>query len=270
VHATVAGLGYPCPPALLSGDAQAGLGAAFLVMPEVPGRVMLDAMRGPGVVRLPRMLADLQLALHALDVEVLRRALGAAGFDPARFTVTEELSALGHAIEGSRLDGLREALAWLTEHRPPDPAASVICHGDFHPLNVLVARGRVTGVVDWSASHLRFADPAYDVGATIALLRHGPLDVPRGLRTLAALGRRWWMDGYLRSYRRGRALDPTRLRHAEALRTLGFLVEGGMHRQAAAGVIEPRSKPSAFASPSLLAAAAQRLHALTGVLPATG
>ena len=270
VHGAVAGLGYPCPPALLSGDAHAGLGAAFLVMPEVPGRVMLDAVRGPGLVRLPEMLARLQLALHALDVEPLRRALAAAGFDPARYTVAEELAAFGQAVEHSRLDGLREALAWLTEHRPPDPAVPVICHGDFHPLNVLVAQGRVTGVVDWSASHLRFAEPAYDVGATLALLRHGPLDVPRGLRTLAALGRRWVVSEYVRCYLRGRALDPARVRHYEALRTLGFLVEGGMHRQAAARVIEPRTKPSAFASPHLLAVAAARLQALTGVRRVVG
>lgn len=265
VHRTVAGLGYPCPPALLVGDARDGLGGAFLVMPRVAGRVLLATLRGPGLVRVPGMLARWHLALHALDAGPLRRALAAADCDPARCGVSADLAALGRAVEHARLDGLRAALAWLIEHCPPEPAVPVVCHGDFHPLNILMEGARVTGVVDWA--NLRFADPAYDVGATVALLRNGPLDVPRGVRALVALGRRWLVDAYRRSYLRGRPLEPGRLRYYEALRTLGFLVEGRTHRQAAAGVIDPPTKPSAFVSPRVLDGAARRLHALTGVRP---
>ena len=265
VHRTLASLGYPCPTALLVGDARDGLGGAFLVMPRLPGRVMLAAMRGPGLLRLPMMLAGLQLALHALDAEPLRRALAAADFDPARCSMGEDLTAMAHAIERARLDGLRPALAWLLAHRPPAGSVTVVCHGDFHPLNVLVERGRATGVVDWAANHLRFTEPAYDVGATAAILRHGPLDVPRGLGALASLGRRLLIEGYRRTYLRARPLEPARLHYYEALRTLGLLVEGGVYRRAAEGAIPTPTKPSAFASPRLLQGAAHRLRALTGV-----
>src|SRR4030095_13432052 len=67
VHRTVAMLGYPCPPVLLVGEADDGLGGAFLVMPRVPGRAMLDALWGPRLVRLPDLLARLHLRLHTLD-----------------------------------------------------------------------------------------------------------------------------------------------------------------------------------------------------------
>lgn len=268
VHRAIAGLGYPCPPVVLEGGLAAGLGGSFVVMPRVPGRVMLETLTSPMVVRFPAILAGLQLALHGLDAAALRDALAAADIDPARCSVDAELAAFDRAITTARLDDLGATFAWLVAHRPPDPGTLAICHGDLHPLNILVEDGRPTGVIDWSASHLRFADPAYDVGATIALLRHGPLAVPRGLGTLAALGRLWLVDAYRRSYLRGRRLEPGRVRYYEALRTLGFLIEGLVYRPASAGVVAASTKPSAFADPRVIARAARRLHALTGVGPA--
>jgi aminoglycoside phosphotransferase (APT) family kinase protein len=268
IHGAVAGLGYPCPPVLVAGDAAAGLGGAFLIMPRVAGRVMLDALWGPGLVRMPDMLAQLHLALHALDPEPVRHALAAVGVAPERLRVSDVLAGAAQEITAARLDGLRGILEWLTTHRPPEPPAAVVCHGDFHPLNVFVERGRPTGVIDWA--NLRFGDRAYDVGATLALLTHGPVNVPIGLRAVAVLGRRVLVDAYRRSYLRAHAIDPARLRYYEALRTLGLLVEAGIHHRIAAGVIAPRSKPTAFASRRVLAGAVARIRALTGVSPRLG
>jgi aminoglycoside phosphotransferase (APT) family kinase protein len=50
---------------------------------------------------------------------------------------------------------------------PPNPnnfsPERVFAHGDFHPGNVLWQRGRITGVVDWSAARLdaRWSELAY-------------------------------------------------------------------------------------------------------------
>jgi aminoglycoside phosphotransferase (APT) family kinase protein len=266
-HRTVAGLGYPCPAALLAGEADAGLGGGFLVLPRVPGEVMLGGLRGPWLVRMPGLLARLHLDLHALDPVPVRRALAAAGFDPERCSVAHELDMAARELDRARLGGLRPVLDWLLARRPPEPRDRVLCHGDFHPMNVLVERGRPTGVIDWT-SNLRFADPAYDVGATVAIMTHGPLDVPFGLRAAAALGRRWLVDAYRRAYTRERQLDANHLRYYEALRTLGFLIEAGIHRQAAAGVIDPPSKPNPFPGARVIAGAAHRLRALTGVAAA--
>jgi aminoglycoside phosphotransferase (APT) family kinase protein len=42
----------------------------------------------------------------------------------------------------------RYALDWLREHRPPS-GPLVVAHGDPNPGNILVADGRITGIVDW-------------------------------------------------------------------------------------------------------------------------
>ena len=268
VHAAVAAAGYPCPPALLVGGVDEGLGGGFLVMPRVPGRVMLDALLGPRLIWMPDMLARLHLGLHVLDPAPVRRTAAAAGFDPARLSVSDDLANAAREVDRARLDGLHAALEWLVARCPPSPRDPVVCHGDFHPFNILVADGRPSGVIDWA--NVRLAEPAYDVGATIALLSQGPLEVPSGLGAAAAVGRRLLVAAYRHTYLRGRLLEPDRLRYFEALRTFGFLLEAQLHRQAAAGVIPARSKPTAFAGAEVRRGALRRFHALTGVLPRDG
>ncbi len=81
-------------------------------------------------------------------------------------------------------------MRWLLANERQGPRSPSICHGDFHPLNVLVDKGTVSGVIDWT--YTRIADPAYDVGATIALFGQGPIDPslirPGPLRACSAGG----------------------------------------------------------------------------------
>src|SRR4029453_4168750 len=149
IHRTVAGPAYPCPPALLVCEASDGLAGGFLVLPRVPGHVLLDESWGPGVVRMPGILARLHVALHALDPAPLRHALARAGIAPARLEVGTMLDDAAREVAAARLDGMHPVLDWLATHRPPETPAAVICHGDFHPLNVLVENGSATGVIDW-------------------------------------------------------------------------------------------------------------------------
>lgn len=62
----------------------------------------------------------------------------------------------------------------VTERLPSLTPDRVFTHGDFHPANVLWHRGRISGVVDWSAARLdsRWYDLAY-CRAAVCLL-HGP------------------------------------------------------------------------------------------------
>src|SRR5262249_48683278 len=159
--------GYPSPRVLLVGGAGDELGRAFVVMPRVPGRLMVDTLRGPAGIRMATTLARAQLALHALDPEPMRRALAKTGWPAEERGVEREREELERGMERARLDGLRGGARWLATNRPRPAGRTVICHGDFHPLNVLVDRGRLSGVIDWSERRLRFAEPAYDVGATL-------------------------------------------------------------------------------------------------------
>ena len=55
------------------------------------------------------------------------------------------------------------AVSAVTARLPSLSSERVFTHGDFHPGNVLWHRGRITGVVDWSAARLdaRWSEVAY-------------------------------------------------------------------------------------------------------------
>jgi aminoglycoside phosphotransferase (APT) family kinase protein len=273
IQNVLAAAGYPSPPVLLVGRAGDGLGLPFVVMPRVPGRLMLDTLWGPTAIRMSTTLARAQSALHSIDPEPVRRALTRAGWPDDALAVERELRDVEREIERAMLGGLRPGTRWLASNRPRSAGDTVVCHGDLHPLNVLVDGGRISGVIDWSERRLRLGDPAYDVGATVAILSHGPVDVPDLLVGPITLGRRCFVAAYLRAYARDRPLDRERVRYYEALRCLIFLVEVGASRQAAAGVIPAILKRSAFGDDRTVRGVMRRFQAITGTdvgMPAAG
>ncbi len=74
-----------------------------------------------------------------------------------------------------------------------------ICHGDYHPDNVLMARSGPV-VIDWmTAGH---GNPDADVARTVLLLRMGEPPAARAVqRSLLAFARRLFLNSYLHSYR---------------------------------------------------------------------
>lgn len=56
-----------------------------------------------------------------------------------------------------------DAVSAVTAHLPSLTSERVFTHADFHPGNILWHRGRISGVVDWSAARLdaRWFDLAY-------------------------------------------------------------------------------------------------------------
>jgi aminoglycoside phosphotransferase (APT) family kinase protein len=265
VHNGVAELGFPAPRALATCTDTEILGRVFVVMERVPGRNMLDAMFRPGFQRLPAMLARAQAALHGCDATHFRAFVDRCA-DAARIgTVDRDLQQVEVSIRRASLEGLSSTQRWLVEHKPRESESPVICHGDFHPLNVLVSGRDVTGVVDWSWVHL--ADPEYDVGATVALFTQGPVEMPAFIRPIIGSIRRGMMRAYLRAYARERSLELDRVSYYEALRCLGFLVEAGEKLQQAAGIVAPDMKPSAFGQPHVRRSIIERLRQLTGTTP---
>ena len=63
-------------------------------------------------------------------------------------------------------------VAAVTAHLPSLPSAHVFTHGDLNPSNVLWHRGRISGLVDWSAARLdsRWSELAYCRGSVGLLL----------------------------------------------------------------------------------------------------
>jgi Ser/Thr protein kinase RdoA (MazF antagonist) len=150
-----------------------------IVVERVHGVPMLDALLtsriAPGT--LGRNLAQLHLRLHALPGTGLPRQ---------------------HASLRVRLDriddGLRTRAIAILDRLPAD---AQLCHGDFHPGNVLMgASGEV--VIDWYDA--TSGTPAADVAQTTLLLLHAHAP---GLESSAAVERMRSVvhDAYLDAYR---------------------------------------------------------------------
>ena len=120
------------------------------VMERAPGTTMLDALtaRPWRALALVRQLAGIQLALHALPLDgwpssTDPRCWSTSGsrsrVEPPPTSATPELAA---AVE--RASDLADAAT---------TGPAVVCHGDFHPLNVMVD-GATASVIDWTDAGL--------------------------------------------------------------------------------------------------------------------
>lgn len=262
IQNTVANQGYPAPRVLAVTTDPVPLGAPFLVMERLPGVVLLDAQR----LGMAGVLVDAQVRLHGLKAAPLLAALDQESGSGGRVTVEFDgyLRSLEYRVARAELEGLKPGLSWLRNHRPA-PGPPVICHGDFHPRNLLIAAGRVTGVVDWPNALV--ADAEFDVASTLNILRFVPADLAapsRVTRALAEVARPILVARYLRGYRRRRGLDPDRLAYYEVATAMRALVQTGEARAGrgrALGALE-RSEYA-----TRLAGRAQQLTGVVVTLP---
>ncbi len=86
------------------------------------------------------------------------------------------------------------------------PDGDRLCHGDFHPANIIWSDDRPV-IIDWSG--VARGDPAADYVRTELMIQLG--DPPPGsslmLRVLALVGRKILISAYKRAYRRCRPID---------------------------------------------------------------
>jgi aminoglycoside phosphotransferase (APT) family kinase protein len=90
------------------------------------------------------------------------------------------------------------------------PEGDRLCHGDFHPGNVVLTPGGPV-VIDWP--NATRGDPAADVARTLLLMRMGeiPADAPAVVRRLQAAGRWLLLRGYVSAYQRASRIDRARI-----------------------------------------------------------
>jgi aminoglycoside phosphotransferase (APT) family kinase protein len=95
------------------------------------------------------------------------------------------------------------------------PEGDRVCHGDFHPGNVLIT-GAGAIVIDWP--NATRGDPHADVARTLLMIRMGslPPGTPAVIRVGATVARSVLRRSYDRAYRRARALDARLLAAWEA------------------------------------------------------
>jgi aminoglycoside phosphotransferase (APT) family kinase protein len=151
-------------------------------------------------------------------------------------------AAIHEVVAPPTLPPLREWLAVRIERARPDPLpdrladfalgvlaglpdADRLCHGDFHPGNLLVApRGPVA--IDWTLASR--GDPTGDVARQPLMIRLG--EVPPGTGAVIRFGQRFgrgvFLSTYLRAYRRARPIDQATVPKWEIVQAAARFAEG--------------------------------------------
>ena len=182
----------------------AGLATPAVVdVVEVDGRsgILYERKSGPTMLQemlaapeklaaYARLLAELQADMHART---------AAGLPELKSRLKRRIE---HASPLSQ-----EMKAAVLAHLDTLPDGNVICHGDFHPENVLMtADGPV--IIDWADATQ--GHPLADVARSSLLMRHGvPLD--GSISQQVETARQHVFETYLTRYQEMRPFDSTEL-----------------------------------------------------------
>ena len=234
--------GYPAARAYKVCPDKTVLGGAFYIMEFLPGTPLWNAT----AEAIPEMLGKTHAALHKMDPQPLIKLLSEQGFDKNRYQFRKDFfDALAVAAQGTDLPWTRAMLDWLVKNHPPEPERLAICHGDFHPLNILIQDGKVTGVLDW---HLFIADPVLDVVNTVRLIT-----MVKHFSVSGAGSVDWekFLQMYLDAYRTQLPLDLTHIDYYRVLLDLVFLYDNG--------------NMPALRLPSLIKETIEFIHKVTGI-----
>lgn len=212
--------GYPVAKAYVTCTDKSILGGAFFIMDFLSGTPMMAAP----IETIPGILGRAHADLHRIDPGPLIMSLSEQGIGEDRYRLTRRLDHMQDVAD--ELPWIRDGVNWLLEHWPPEPERLAICHGDFHPLNILVQDGEVTGVLDWPG--FLIGDPALDVGNTVLLTT-----VPFKHLASTVLGPDFaevdWEMGsrqYLDAYQAQMPLDCTNVDYYRVRRSINALIEG--------------------------------------------
>jgi aminoglycoside phosphotransferase (APT) family kinase protein len=204
--------GYPVPRVHFTCTDRSILDGAFLIMDFIDGKDMFTA----SFETFPSLLGKAHASLHNINLDALIKALQKQGVDEYWYSLSKKLDWVNKEAERN-YPWLREGINWLVENRPLEPERLSICHNDFHPSNILVKDGIITGVLDWG--QFIVGDPAMDVAFTSWVT-----SIP--LKVIADFNTEHITEMYLDSYRAIRTLDETNIAYYKSLRSVQSLIEG--------------------------------------------
>jgi len=201
--------GYPVPRVFNICEETSIFGTGFIIMEFMPGK----PLGGMPLNDMPEILAKLHVELHEVDPSSLMKQLGILSNDINLYSIFDYLEVSINRLNQERL---KPGLDWLNENRPK-PESPAICHGDFHPYNILYDQGSVSAVLDWGT--FRFEDPAYDVACTRMVLSVlGPVFYP-------TIDWHEFVRRYYEQYRKECLLDHEKVNFFDAVRLLKALHE---------------------------------------------
>ena len=158
-------------------------GARGCLFERVEGPTLLQAMAAKPwrIAYYADMMADLHSQMHSASLSWLRDIRGYF------------LWAIEHGPEGLPEEQRQQVLERLSRM----PEADSVCHGDFHPENIVLSR-RGPVILDWVTACRGRA--AADVARTCMMFKVGK---PIGaMSPLLELGRRRFLERYLKTYTR--------------------------------------------------------------------
>jgi uncharacterized protein (TIGR02172 family) len=160
-------------------------GRRGLIYERLDGISMLQEMNArPWLLwRHGRSLADLHLQIHQASVP---------GLPTYKDRLRHDISRTPHLG-----DQLRDEMLTRLQALPDPPT---LCHGDFHPGNVIVT-GRGPVVIDWMTACS--GSPWADVARTNLLLTVGPRNAGKLLSPVIRLAIDFYHQAYLRRYLAG-------------------------------------------------------------------
>ena len=237
--------GYSAPRVLAVLEADDAIGLPAQVMERAPGGTMLDAIKArPWQTRsLIGRLVLLAARLHALPTD------GWPGPDDPLAAVNQRLGLTRRVVATVGNAQLAAGLE-AAERLAPQAVSSerVVCHGDFHPLNVIVDAKRES-VIDWTDAALGSREA--DVSRTALLFSVAVIAAgsPVERAVLSRVGPRM-ARRYLRLYERHAPLDRKLLSVWEVFHALHgwaqleMLHAGGFDGESSSAVdaVDPRVK----------------------------
>jgi aminoglycoside phosphotransferase (APT) family kinase protein len=185
-------------------DALVAAAAAGAPVPRVFERVSVEGRPGLVLERLGARNLLLEIGSQPWRVWTVGRELGRLHGRIHAAVAPESLESV-HTRLRERLasalvpDRVRTAALQRLERLP---TGDRLCHGDFHPGNVLRSAGGTGVVIDWTGASR--GDPAADVARSFLIIRHGALtpDATRAVEVLARVGRRALWAAYASTYGR--------------------------------------------------------------------
>lgn len=198
--ASAAGVPVPAAHEVLTVDGRAGM-----VMDRVDGGPMLSAMlaRPWRIFPLARRFGEIHGQIHQIEAQ---RGEGEV-----------------HEAVASRLNQLESGDAWLRDWARREleqlPRGGVLLHGDYHPLNLLMADSNPV-VIDWPGASAGL--PEADIAQTLVLIEASdpPNGSPLMLKLLRVLRTRLFIPVYLRGYRRVGEFDRELVNRWRMVRTV--------------------------------------------------
>lgn len=176
--------GFPVPQSYWHGEIE---GFPAELQQRLFGRQAIDLLGTRKARKTLQALATLQAELHALSTKDFKVPhLNAISF------LNEDLDLRRARVKSQDDSGTWE---WLHQNASKvlmgSDEATVLCHGDFHPLNALVTMDGEFGIVDWTDASL--SDRHHDVGRTIATYWFGALVAETKIQRVALRFLRPWM-----------------------------------------------------------------------------